>query len=368
MMSNNSFSKRYPIFSKILSNTNFDGFKFVFVYHLNHNNAPFLKEWVKQAQTIAIISIPYSEVKSVKNSLHKYTKIKSPLNIEEIPKLLLKICNKEQKGKIVIVEIGGYSSYITSKLKNVAFIIEDTNQGHWLHAKTQRTKSHVVISIAKTVIKKMENRIVGESIVRSLENLFQKQLPDKNFKKLTIGVISYGGIGSSVCNSLKTRNIIPFVYDLDITKMAQAYADGYKVVKKNKLLSSSDLIIACTGQPSIKIKDLVILKKNAFLFSGSSKKIEFQNLMPLIKFEKNRKNKMLQKIIYLNKSFWIGYEGQPINFLDKLKPKDFELTLSALVECFNFASKKRLANRVYTLPLKNQLKILNLYIKSIIGK
>jgi S-adenosylhomocysteine hydrolase len=355
---NKTKSLDHPIFSEILSKTNFGDYWFIFVHHLTVSNEPFLREWVNRVKSIGVISIPYSEVSQVKKRLSKITRIFSPKTLTEIPNIILDLAQKNGKRKIVLVEVGGYSSHVSKYLKNVVLSIEDTNQGHWLQQENKYLK-YPIVSIANTDAKKLENRYVGESIVRTIEKLLKR----RNIRLISrkISVISYGGIGESVCLALRDRGNRPYVYDIDPSKVAHAFADGYKIADRDYILAHSDIIIGCTGKQCVAKKDISLLKPGTYLFSGSSKQIEFQDFVDSLKYKKPAD--IFQKL-YFGKTFiWLGYYGQPINFLDKTEPKMFDVPFALQLTCFNFWLSSKLKNKVYSLPRKYQKDIFVNYIK-----
>ncbi|MEI6533461.1 MAG: hypothetical protein WCO06_06520 [Candidatus Roizmanbacteria bacterium] len=356
-------NQHYSLFSSILDTSDFSGYSFIFIYHLNENNEPFLKRWINKSETLGIISIPYSEVPSVKDCISKYSSVITPKSVQAIPNLITEMCNSHQDKKIILIEVGGYSSHISEKLNNVVLSIEDTHQGHWLQHNNKHLK-YPVVSIANSEIKKLENRLIGESIVRTIERITNITIRTDTINNIV--VFSYGGIGSSVCMALKNRRLIPYVYDIDVFKTAQAFADGYKIGKREQLLKNADIIIGCTGKHSIFLSDIPLIKESAYIFSGSSKQIEFSDISQLI-IRDQHQNDQLQTITIDGKKIIVGYYGQPINFLDTVDPKEFEIIMSCLLECCNYGLSNKLENKVYTLPLINQRKILQAHIDNIIS-
>lgn len=356
-----NFQKRFPIFSSTIKTVDFGNYAFVFIYHLNDNNAPFLEHWIRKVKTLAVISIPYSEVSLVKQQLSKLTKVITPNTVEEIPSLIEKIVTKWKKKNIILIEIGGYSSFISHKLHNVILAVEDTNQGHWNHLNSKNARSYPVVSMAQSEVKMLENRVIGESIVRTIEKLLKKYFPKKNFHKQTFGNISYGGIGSSVCLALRKRGITPYVYDIDPIKHAFAYSDGYPITSKEKLLQVSDIIIGSSGKNSVLLSDANSIKKGSLLFSGSSKQVEFQELLALEKIKED--DSMFQKYLYKNSYFCIGYNGQPINFLDVVDPEEFDYILATMVACVKYGLENKLSNAVHSIPLKYQIPVFKTYLQ-----
>ena len=88
-----------------------NGYGYIFVFHLSKNNWSYLKEWVKNVPVLGIISIPYSEQPAVKSDLEKLVPMYSPI-LNDIPDVIRSVCNQHLDKKIILVEIGGYSSTV----------------------------------------------------------------------------------------------------------------------------------------------------------------------------------------------------------------------------------------------------------------
>jgi len=360
MYNKKTLIQKCPIFYNSLSVTKFDGYSFIFIHHLTQSNAPFLAAWIKKVKTIGVISIPYSEVMMVKKKLGRLVKVFSPKSVDQIPKLLLELSQRSPKEKIVLVEVGGYSSLVSDKLKNVVFGIEDTSQGHWLQVKNHNLR-YPVVSIADTKAKRIEDRYVGESIVRTIDHVLKKHNSVFGNKEKIYSVLSYGRIGESVCLALRDRGVRPYVFDTNIFKRALAIADGYLSSERSRLLRISDVIIGCSGRRSITKNDIGLLKPGSCLFSGSSKQVEFEEILNYM--DRDSGDNQLKVLDFGNKKSWIGYFGQPINFLDTTDSEMFDVPFALQVECFNYWKSSKLANKVYTLPMVYQRKILDLYVK-----
>ena len=134
---------------------------FLFIVHLTKTIEPYITEWIKACKTIGIISIPYSENKEVRIRLGEFTNIYEVSDYRGIPNLIKSICIKHNDREIVLVEIGGYSATVSRYLKNVVVSAEDTAQGYWRFKEQEKKLSYPVVSIAKTDIKGLENKLVG---------------------------------------------------------------------------------------------------------------------------------------------------------------------------------------------------------------
>lgn len=247
---------------------------FLFTFHLCRNNYPYLRHWVKRYPTIGVISIPYSENPDVKKEINSLTTVYSP-PLKLIPKTIVDICKSNSRKKILLVEIGGYSALVCTKLHNVILAAEDTNQGHWRFKQREKYLTYPVVSIAQTRLKALENELIGCSIVYSVETLIRKHFNLDYIVGKRVLVISYGGIGSAVCRALAAHRARVRVYDRDASKLVQAYIDGFTVTQRYESLSWADIIIGCTGSTALSISDIALLKPKTLLVSGSSKQVEF---------------------------------------------------------------------------------------------
>lgn len=359
--------ERFPLFSKHIKSINAEGYVFLFIYHLLDNNEPFLEYWVRHLKTLGIISIPYSEVPAVRENLAKLTRIVSPKDVSEIPDILVDIVQSWPQKNIILVEVGGYSSFVSHKLHNIVLVAEDTNQGHWNHLLSKNPRTYPVVSIAQTEVKKLENRVVGESIVKAVEAILKDALPAKDLRHLQVGVVAYGGIGSSVCLALRKRHIQPLVYDKNPKMHAFAHADGYTIARKAKLLHRSDVVIACSGQSSVGLQDAHDIKDGALLCSGSSKRIEFQELLQMEKADTAAPG-LLQDYKNHDKTFTIAYDGQPVNFLDVVHPEEFDYVLAANVASVKYGLENQLAHEVHHLPDEHQEPLFRMLVDKIIAQ
>jgi len=357
------------IFKKTIKKIPLKGEYFLFVVHVTKTIEPYLKEWVASCNTIGIISIPYSENKDVKRRLSEITNIYEVSNYQKIPDFIKSICEENIKKKIILIEIGGYSAEVARYLKNVILSVEDTNQGYWRFKNKQAYLTYPVVSIAKTELKKLENKLVGQSVVFSIERMLrdcfrQSCLTDKN-----ILVLSYGQIGKAVCNALHGRFSKVYVYDVSALRMIEAYLDGFHIVDKKSILPYVDIIIGASGHRSISMDDLPFLADKAILVSGSSRQVEFPyEYLDIYKTEKEFRgiypieNNIEEFEVYKGKSFFVVYKGQPINFIDDSAFGDtFEIILSGMAQCVRYALEENLNNDVYDLPKQYQEEIAESY-------
>jgi adenosylhomocysteinase len=186
--------------------------------------------------------------------------------------------------------------------------------GHWLYEKIRNPKVPIY-SIAQSPIKSLENRLIGKSIVYSLERCSRNNFYD-TFCGKNVTVMGYGGIGKSVAKNLKGRDAIVHVWDIDPIKRLQARIDGFITGEKKSLIGQSSIIVGVSGQQSLTKEDFKDLKFGALLCSGSSKRVEFDTNFLHKNAEVEKIDNKNSKVVLGNNTFYLLNDGQPINFND----------------------------------------------------
>lgn len=243
-------------------------------------------------------------------------------------------------------EVGGYMSEWTHELvKHPAFkgCVEDTKGGLWRYqAAASAGKLRVpVLSMADTALKRVEDSLIGDACVYSLEKVMRTQLASI-FDGLRCGVIGWGNIGKSCATALEGRNAVVSIYDINPVVSMLAFGRGYYPMPLSQLLSESDIVMGCSGRRSIRVADLHDIKNGAILCSASSKDIEIDlkgfaglcdledvtgqgyDLCPVTKYT----------VRSTGKHFYILANGTPIDFLDMpLQGAILDCTCSELFVC-----------------------------------
>jgi adenosylhomocysteinase len=153
-------------------------------------------------------------------------------------------------------------------------VVEDTNNGHWRYNNNQATLGFPVVSIARSPIKGIEDRLIGDAVVFSLEALLRSQLYETLDGKKVL-ILGYGKIGSACARALKSRRSTVLVYDVDPLKMMEARVDGMEIGVREQLVQRADLIVGATGRQSLTVADRCLFKNGVVLASASSRNLEF---------------------------------------------------------------------------------------------
>jgi len=342
------------VLKELISETkNTDNTHCVILQHL----IPTTVEYIERMNTIypvdLVIGIVYSADQSTVQLLRAKgfnVHIHADINdmLENSWKLIVDLLTKNSY-PLMIQEVGGYFAKWTEELgkhKNFIGCVEDTNSGLWRY-QSAGTLHVPVISMADTPLKHVEDAMVGDACVYSLEKVMRTQM-SSSLQGIRCGVIGWGHIGKSAARAFEGRASVVSIYDINPIVNMLAYAAGVYPMPLKKMLNDVDVVMGCTGRTSIKAVDIPDMKDGIILCSGTSKNIEFDlagfaavcDVEDIDKGEGSRSS--IQKYIVreTGKKFYILNHGTPIDFLDMpLQGPILDCTCSEL-----FVSMRDLAN------------------------
>ncbi len=261
---------------------------------------------------------------------------------------------------VMIQEVGGYFAEWThelGKLANFRGVVEDTKNGLWRYQAAARAKplGVPVLSMADTALKRVEDSLIGDANVYSLEKVLRTQMASM-VDGLRCGVVGWGNIGKSAATALRGRNAVVAIYDIDPVVTMLAYGRGFFPMPLAQLLRESDVVMGCSGRRSIRVADLPDFKDGLVLCSASSKDVEIDlvglaqlcdvtdvtpahpGACPVTRFV----------VRATGKAFYVLDRGTPIDFLDTpLQGSILDCTCSELFVCMReLAAGKRPAGLV----------------------
>lgn len=327
-----------------------------------------------------IISIVYSNNDDTVKILQKkgYNVI-VPSSIDymknELWKDVVKVIEK-CKNPIVFQEVGGYMSEWTKELAqfgNLRGCVEDTKNGLWRYQQAEKEgKLHApVLSMADTALKRVEDSLIGDACVYSLEKVMRTQL-SSILDGIRCGVIGWGNIGKSCASAFEGRNAVVSIYDINPVVNMLGFGRGFYPMPLAQLLQESDIVMGCSGRRSVRVADLHDIKNGAILCSASSKDIEFD----LVGFSKFCKVEditpqgdvcPIQKytIQETGKFFYVLKYGTPIDFLDNpLQGSVLDCTFSELFVCMRELASKKYPSEVVELADELQLPVAKQWLKT----
>ncbi|WP_214484547.1 NAD(P)-dependent oxidoreductase [Bacillus sp. SM2101] len=267
-----------------------------------------------------VIAIPYSLDINAAIKLKKHgIPVITPNDITDVSTIalekIIEISNSNKK--LVIQEVGGYlSSHLDTikSLGSVVGIVEDTAQGHWRYKKYDRQQLPI-LSIAFSPLKNIEDTLIGDAVIYSLERILREEFTDLIQGKSCL-VLGYGKIGKSCSIALKGREAFVSVFDIDPILSLTARVEGYRTGELEDLIKDADIIIGATGKTSLSGSIFEHFKDGAILASASSRDIEF-DIKQISKYCKNNSHPLIWDCANKSKNnFFLLNEGLPVNFRD----------------------------------------------------
>lgn len=304
------------------------------------------------AEIHTVVAKPYSIDEKVLDRLkaNNFCIVKDSYENYESTNILQEILNdavkKSEKDKksIIIVDVGGYFAKPIIELQKVnkncttyiAGIIEDTTFGHNRYLEAVKKIRVPVFSVARSSLKEIEARFVGQDAVMAMETLL-RELGILMSGRHAL-VIGYGMIGKNVALALKNSHLVVSVYDQYDFRNLAAYIDGYNIHKKRELIKNADIIFFATGNPSgaLTYEEIEECKDCAILVSAGSKNTEFA-----FKELKAQKTKEVELSKHLTEyslpnghRIVVAKNGTAVNFLlPSLSVEVLDLVFSEILLC-----------------------------------
>lgn len=243
---------------------------------------------------------------------------------------------------VVIQEVGGYLADHTADLAATGRVrgsVEDTAHGHWRYQEAARRAalSLPVMSIADTPLKHVEDVLVGDAVVYSLEKVLRGQM-ERALSGTRCGVVGWGHVGKSAAAALQGRHAIVSVSDSDPVTAMLAHVQGFDPRPLAHLLSTVDVVVGCSGRCSVTAADVPSMKDGLILCSGSSKDVEFDLVGFRALCDVTRLDGPCPVEQYTvrttGRCFYLLDHGTPIDFLDNpLQPPMLDCTYAQLFAC-----------------------------------
>jgi len=313
---------------------------------------PTTVEYIERVNSVypvcQVIAISYSADPSTVDLLRtKGYNVHVPASIQDMLDNTWKVVadrTSKTNTPVIYQEVGGYVADWTAelaKLPNFVGCVEDTANGLWRYQAADKLKplSVPVISMADTPLKHVEDAMIGDSCVYSLEKVLRSQM-SSSLQGVRCGVVGWGHIGKSAAAAFAGRHALVGIYDINPIVNMLGYAQGYDPIPLARMLSEFDIVMGCSGRRSIRVADLNDLKNGIILCSASSKDIEFDlvGFSSLCDVEDITGNGhcAIQKytVRKTGKFFYILDHGTPIDFLDlSLQGAILDCTCSELFVC-----------------------------------
>lgn len=294
----------------------------VFVTHVLDTAVRFVELIASTADIASIVAIPYSTTFAARDKLCSQFDLLEPVTAPDmtlaVSDAVRTALSRSAERNVIVQEIGGYCSSQIAQLArrtNFGGVVEDTMQGHWRYQAIGNLACPV-LTIAESPLKALENRQVGRAIAYSLETILRSRF----FRipvETRIGVLGYGGIGEGTAASLRGMGARVSIYDPNSIRMARAFVEGLVTQDRETVLRTSDVLIGVSGQRSITVDDVAVLKDGVILGSGSSKRVEIDVDGLYAAADDVAADNGLTRLTIGGKTLWLLNDGTPINFADQ---------------------------------------------------
>lgn len=175
--------------------------------------------------------------------------------------------------RVVLFDVGGYfapglAAACSHFSGEVIGVVEDTENGQRRYEQCEKLPCPVY-SVARSPLKDAEDRLVGESIVYSVEALLREV--GRLLPGLSACVIGYGKVGAAVSQALRARHVRVTVAESDPVRLVHALSAGYPAVSDALMtLAGADLVVSATGSRALGSEELARLRTGAFVTSVTS--------------------------------------------------------------------------------------------------
>ncbi|KAJ8269740.1 hypothetical protein COCON_G00123470 [Conger conger] len=250
-----------------------------------------------------------------------------------------------------------YKKY-PNMFKKIKGIVEESVTGvHRLYQLSKAGKLCVpAMNVNDSVTKQKFDNLYccRESILDGL-----KRTTDVMFGGKQVVVCGYGEVGKGCCAALKAMGSIVYVTEIDPICALQACMDGFRLVKLSEVIRQVDIVITCTGNKNVVVREYLDRMKNGCIVCNmghSNTEIDVASLRtPELTWERVRSQ--VDHVIWPDgKRIVLLAEGRLLNLSCSTVPT-FVLSITAttqalaLIELYN-APEGRYKQDVYLLPKK----------------
>ncbi|SDY36343.1 S-adenosylhomocysteine hydrolase [Amycolatopsis xylanica] len=253
----------------------------LFVQHLKHDTVAFLRLWQENGGRVAsCIAIPYSWNEE---ALSLATALGLDIQVPDAHSLLRAAADSVDSltklgHPFVVQDVGGHIADLltTRPLPPALFgVVEETKQGLWRYQRLNSPNLRV-FQIADSPLKAIEAGYVGRSVASTVSELVRAS--GHSIHGQTATVLGYGDIGRACALALRNIGCEVRVVEISPVRAVAAAGDGFRTLKPKQALTQCRVIVGCTGATSLSLADFDGLLGEFYLFSGSSRQVEFAAL------------------------------------------------------------------------------------------
>lgn len=218
--------------------------------------------------------------------------------------------------EVIVLDVGGYFSGALGELHSalgdrLLGVVEDTENGHQKYAQMP-PHGVPVVSVARSISKRYEDRWVGQAIIFSAEAILRSAGTTLIAKRPY--VIGFGKIGQSVAHNLKNRGLNVTIWDRDSHQRLYARCKDFLVTTKQDGLRACELVFCATGNKALEGDDFNSIRPGAVVFTVTSSDDEL-DLAALDGYETSDAGFALTRYSSGDHFFFLANSGNPVNFL-----------------------------------------------------
>jgi S-adenosylhomocysteine hydrolase len=224
---------------------------------------------------------------------------------------------------IVVLDDGGLVATILhsdDRYKDVLHavkVVEQTTGG--LNLLEKKALSVPVIAAAAARSKKREGPIIGRAVAGKVLQALRRH--GRSLEGLKVAVIGYGNVGTATARELELAHADVVVVD-DGKGAARRAGKRFPVLEKAKALKWADVVISATGETSLQLEHLRLLKDGAVVISAGSKQLEF-DMEGLLAHAKRRELARGNPLVRLPDAEYL-LDGRRLTFLGDGWPVNFD--------------------------------------------
>ncbi len=348
----------------------FDG-AFVVIAHMLPSLPPYLEALERIGQVACVIPKP----KSVDPEIERWTEgrvdvLRLGRDAFQEP---IRIGGQLQRyigdRRFIAMDIGGYFASCINDLcglmtNQCVGAVEDTENGH------QRYENEDLmvpcVSVARSRLKRTEDRRVGEAIVFSAEALLRPlgvTIPGR-----TALVVGYGKIGQSIARELHARRARVLVADRDPCQTVLAEADGFTPVEKSRGFEEASLVFCATGNHAIAGTEWDHIAPDTYVISATSADDEL-DLSYLAEYEQARWATSVTAYVRKKQRIFLVADGNAVNFVHnaEVRPSVYIVQAALLAGVDRLVTEPGLTPGIWSLDDDMEQRLAALYLASFRG-
>jgi len=184
-------------------------------------------------------------------------------------------------------------------------------------------------------------------------------------------ISGYGWVGKGISMRAKGLGAHIFVTEVDPIKALEAHMDGFTVLPMREAAKIGDIFITCTSNTDIIDRKTFLLLKNGVILANAGHfnvEIAMEELKKIAVNKKEVRKNITEYLLSNSKKIYVLGEGRLVNLAcadgHPIEIMDLSFALQLLSSEYLIKKRSKLANSVYNVPEKVDLKIAEMALAS----